>query len=148
MEAPLVGVVMGSKSDDGVMKHASMALTDLGIGYEVEITSAHRQKGEKMLAYAKRVESIGIRVVIAGAGGSAHLPGMMASLVNVPVLGVAIDERALSSLVFMPGGVPLATMGVGKTGAINAALMVALLLVGEVEGLAVRLEEYKKRRWG
>jgi len=129
----LVGIIMGSKSDQPTLQHAADILTELGILYEMRIVSAHRTP-ELMVEYAKTAESRGIQVIIAGAGGAAHLPGMTASLTVLPVLGVPVQSQALSgldsllSIVQMPGGVPVGTLAIGKAGAINAALLAAEIL--------------------
>ena len=135
MTKPIVGVVMGSISDWSVMEHASLTLDELGIAHETRIMSAHRMPKE-MAAYAESAAERGLRVVIAGAGGAAHLPGMLAAYTLVPVLGVPIPSTAfqgrdsLLSIVQMPAGVPVATFAVGKAGAINAALFAAAILAG------------------
>jgi len=130
---PRVGVIMGSDSDWDTMQHAAVALRELGIPHECEIISAHRTP-EKMVRYAKSAERRGIEVIIAGAGGAAHLPGMTASMTVLPVLGVPVQSKALSgldsllSIAQMPGGVPVGTLAIGKAGAINAALLAAKIL--------------------
>ena len=135
MTKPIVGVVMGSISDWSVMEHASKTLDELGIAHETQIVSAHRMPKE-MAAYAESAAQRGLRVVIAGAGGAAHLPGMLAAHTLVPVLGVPVPSTAfqgsdsLMSIVQMPAGVPVATFAVGKAGAINAALFAAAVLAG------------------
>jgi 5-(carboxyamino)imidazole ribonucleotide mutase len=129
-----VGVVMGSKSDwPGTMEHAAATLESLGIAHEVQVVSAHRTP-DLLFAYAEAAASRGLRAIIAGAGGAAHLPGMLAAKTHVPVLGVPVQSKALSgldsllSIVQMPGGVPVATFAIGKAGAINAALFAAAML--------------------
>ena len=140
----LVGVVMGSISDWSVMEHASNTLTELVIPHETKIVSAHRTP-DVLAAYATSARDRGLRIVIAGAGGAAHLPGMLAAQTTVPVLGVPVPSTALHgidallSIVQMPGGVPVATFAVGKPGAINAALFAAQILAGDDRNLHGRL---------
>ncbi len=128
-----VGIIMGSQSDWETMEHASDALDRLNIGYETRIVSAHRTP-ERLYEYARTARSRGLRVIIAGAGGAAHLPGMVASLTPLPVLGVPIESRALKgmdsllSIVQMPAGIPVATFAIGRAGAVNAALFAAAIL--------------------
>jgi 5-(carboxyamino)imidazole ribonucleotide mutase len=130
---PLVGVIMGSQSDWDTMQHASTTLRDLGIAHETRVVSAHRTP-DLLMTYAEHAEESGLKVIIAGAGGAAHLPGMCASKTHLPVLGVPIESHALKgldsllSIVQMPGGVPVATLAIGKAGAINAALLAASIL--------------------
>jgi 5-(carboxyamino)imidazole ribonucleotide mutase len=145
MEAPLVGLIMGSQSDWKTMHHASDRLTSLGIAHETRIVSAHRTP-KRLYDYAEDARGRGLRVIIAGAGGAAHLPGMIASLTPLPVLGVPIESRSLRgldsllSIVQMPGGIPVATFAIGKPGAVNAALFAAALLAGTDPALAKRLD--------
>lgn len=128
-----VGLIMGSTSDWETMQHAAEVLERLGIAYEKAVVSAHRTP-ERMFDYARTAESRGLKVIIAGAGGAAHLPGMTASLTALPVLGVPVESKALRgqdsllSIVQMPGGVPVATFAIGKAGAVNAALFAAAIL--------------------
>jgi 5-(carboxyamino)imidazole ribonucleotide mutase len=128
-----VGIIMGSQSDWETMQHAAGALDRLGIGYETRIVSAHRTP-ERLFDYARKARSRGLRVIIAGAGGAAHLPGMAAALTPLPVLGVPIESRALKgmdsllSIVQMPAGIPVATFAIGQAGAVNAALFAAAIL--------------------
>ena len=130
---PLVGVIMGSKSDLETMNHACAVLDELGISYEKKVVSAHRTP-EYMVEYASLAASNGLKVIIAGAGGAAHLPGMVASCTSLPVIGVPVQSKALSgldsllSIVQMPAGVPVATMAIGIAGATNAGLMAARIL--------------------
>lgn len=130
---PLVGIIMGSTSDWATMSHAAAQLDALGVPYEKRVVSAHRTP-KLMVAYAESAEKRGLKLIIAGAGGAAHLPGMTASLTTLPVLGVPVESKALKgldsllSIAQMPGGVPVATFAVGKAGAINAALFAASLL--------------------
>jgi 5-(carboxyamino)imidazole ribonucleotide mutase len=141
---PLVGVIMGSISDWSVMEHASLVLSELGIAHETKIVSAHRTPSV-MAEYAATAASRGLRAIIAGAGGAAHLPGMVAAQTLVPVLGVPVPATALQgvdalhSIVQMPAGVPVATFAIGKPGAINAALFAAALLAATDPELSARL---------
>jgi len=145
--APLVSVIMGSDSDSGTMKLAADTLKELSIPYEALIVSAHRTP-DRLELYAKRVAERGIRVVIAGAGGAAHLPGMVASHTHLPVIGVPIRSSALSgvdsmlSILQMPGGIPVATMAIGDAGAKNAALYAARILALADRELEVRLRDW------
>lgn len=148
--APLVGVIMGSKSDFETMRHAAETLAALEIAHEVKIVSAHRTP-DRMYSYARAAKGRGIRVIIAGAGGAAHLPGMTASLTPLPVLGVPVQSHALSgqdsllSIVQMPGGIPVGTLAIGRAGAINAGLLAAAILALSDEALAARLDEHRAR---
>ncbi|HYD85656.1 MAG TPA: 5-(carboxyamino)imidazole ribonucleotide mutase [Opitutus sp.] len=133
MSKPLVGIIMGSTSDWETMRHAAAQLTALGVPFEKRVVSAHRTP-KLMMTYAESAERRGLKVIIAGAGGAAHLPGMTASMTTLPVLGVPVESKTLKgldsllSIVQMPGGVPVATFAIGKAGAINAALFAASLL--------------------
>ena len=133
MSAPLVGIIMGSRSDWPVMEHAAQMLEKLGVPFEAKVVSAHRTP-ERLFRYAKSAEGRGIKIIIAGAGGAAHLPGMAASMTNLPVLGVPVAATALQgqdsllSIVQMPGGVPVGTLAIGKPGAINAGILAASIL--------------------
>jgi 5-(carboxyamino)imidazole ribonucleotide mutase len=133
MAKPLVGIIMGSTSDWETMQHAATQLEALGVPFEKKVVSAHRTP-RLMVAYAESAERRGLKLIIAGAGGAAHLPGMTASLTTLPVLGVPVESKALKgldsllSIAQMPGGVPVATFAIGKPGAINAALFAASLL--------------------
>ena len=144
-----VGICMGSQSDWACMKQAAEMLDLFEIGYEQKITSAHRTP-ERMAEYAKTAHSRGIKVIIAGAGGAAHLPGMLAAHTTLPVLGVPVETATLKgmdsllSIVQMPAGVPVGTFAVGKAGAVNAALMAANILSLEDPPLATRLSEWRK----
>lgn len=145
-----VGVIMGSNSDWKTMKHACEMLEELHIPYEKDVISAHRTP-HLMADYARQAKERGLTVIIAGAGGAAHLPGMVASQTELPVIGVPIQTSALGgmdsllSIVQMPGGIPTATMAIGKAGAINAALFAGKMLATTDENLAKRLEEYTEQ---
>lgn len=144
----VVGVIMGSSSDWETMKHACSTLEELGIDYEKQVVSAHRTP-DLMARYSHDAASRGLRIIIAGAGGAAHLPGMVSAMTSLPVIGVPIQSRALSgmdsllSIVQMPGGVPVATMAIGRSGAINAALFAARMLATTDDELAGRLERHR-----
>jgi 5-(carboxyamino)imidazole ribonucleotide mutase len=149
--APRVGVIMGSRSDWETMRHADETLTALGIAHECRVVSAHRTP-ERLFDYARTAKGRGIQVIIAGAGGAAHLPGMAASMTPLPVLGVPVESHALKgmdsllSIVQMPGGVPVGTLAIGKAGAINAALLAASILALADPALAERLEVWRARQ--
>lgn len=144
-----IGIIMGSQSDWETMKNAADTLESLGIPFETKIVSAHRTP-DRMYAYAKQAKANGIKVIIAAAGGSAHLPGMVAALTTLPVLGVPIESKALKgmdsllSIVQMPGGVPVGTLAIGRAGAINAALMAAQILALENEEYARAIEIWRE----
>jgi 5-(carboxyamino)imidazole ribonucleotide mutase len=144
-----VGIIMGSQSDWETMQHAAGTLDRLGIGYETRIVSAHRTP-DRLYDYARTARSRGLRLIIAGAGGAAHLPGMTAALTPLPVLGVPIESRALKgvdsllSIVQMPGGVPVATFAIGEAGAINAALFAAAILGLTDSGVAQALDDWRQ----
>ena len=146
--APQVAVIMGSQSDWPTLHHATQTLTKLGIAHEVRIVSAHRTP-QRLYDYARNARDRGIRVIIAGAGGAAHLPGMTAAMTPLPVLGVPIESKALSgmdsllSIVQMPGGVPVGTLAIGKAGAINAALMAAAILALGDPAVAAALDRWR-----
>lgn len=146
-----IAVVMGSISDWEQMKHSCGLLDELGVSYSKHILSAHRMPDE-MVAFAKTAKARGIKIIIAGAGGAAHLPGMMASQTTLPVIGVPMKSSSLSgldsllSIVQMPGGVPVATMAIGKSGAKNAGLMAARILAVENEELTVILEKFQQNQ--
>ncbi|SIQ29481.1 MULTISPECIES: 5-(carboxyamino)imidazole ribonucleotide mutase [Acidiphilium] len=148
MNPPLVGVIMGSRSDWPTLQAATAMLDDLAIPYEARVISAHRTP-ERMVAYAKSASARGLRIIIAGAGGAAHLPGMVASLTTLPVLGVPVESHALRgqdslySIVQMPGGIPVATFAIGKPGAINAGLFAASILALADPALAARLADWR-----
>jgi 5-(carboxyamino)imidazole ribonucleotide mutase len=145
---PDVGIIMGSQSDWPTMKEAALILDELGISYESRIVSAHRTP-DRLWSYGKDAAARGLKVIIAGAGGAAHLPGMMASKTRVPVIGVPVQTRALSgvdslySIVQMPKGYPVATMAIGAAGAANAGLMAAGILALMDAALAARLEAWR-----
>ncbi|WP_431304648.1 5-(carboxyamino)imidazole ribonucleotide mutase [Sediminicoccus sp. BL-A-41-H5] len=149
--APRVGVIMGSRSDWETMRHADETLTALGIAHECRVVSAHRTPG-RLFDYASTARGRGIQVIIAGAGGAAHLPGMAASMTPLPVLGVPVESHALKgmdsllSIVQMPGGVPVGTLAIGKAGAINAALLAASILALADPALAERLDAWRARQ--
>lgn len=148
MSVPLVGIIMGSMSDWTTMEHAAHTLDRLGVAYEKRVVSAHRTP-ELMVEYAKSAAARGLKVIIAGAGGAAHLPGMTASLTPLPVLGVPVESHSLKgmdsllSIVQMPGGVPVATFAIGKPGAINAALFAASILALNHPQVNVALEAFR-----
>ena len=153
MSEVVVGVIMGSQSDWETMQHAAHMLEELGIGHEVKIVSAHRTP-ERLFEYASTAVDRGIRVIIAGAGGAAHLPGMTAAKTRLPVLGVPVESKALHgidsllSIVQMPAGVPVATLAIGKAGAKNAALLAASILGLNDAGTAEALDAFRERQTG
>ncbi len=148
---PLVGVVMGSRSDWETLQSATGVLDELGLPYEVKIVSAHRTP-DWLFEYAEGASARGLRVLIAGAGGSAHLPGMLASKTLLPVLGVPVETRALGgldsllSIVQMPGGVPVGTLAIGRAGAINAALLAAAIIALDAPEVRKRLRDWRHRQ--
>ena len=150
-EAPLVGIIMGSRSDWETMRHAAETLKALEVPHERRVVSAHRTP-ERLYEYARSAAARGLRVIIAGAGGAAHLPGMTASLTRLPVLGVPVESNALSgldsllSIVQMPAGVPVGTLAVGKAGAVNAGLLAAAILAVQDEALADRLDAWRTKQ--
>jgi 5-(carboxyamino)imidazole ribonucleotide mutase len=145
-----VAIIMGSQSDWETMRHAAETLKDLGIACEERIVSAHRTP-DRLYAFAKGAKAAGFKVIIAGAGGAAHLPGMTASLTELPVFGVPVESKALSgvdslySIVQMPAGVPVGTLAIGKAGAINAALLAASVLALSDSALAAKLAAWRKK---
>lgn len=151
MSAPLVGIIMGSTSDWTTLEHAAKTLDGLGVSYEKRVVSAHRTP-ELMVEYAKSATARGLKVIIAGAGGAAHLPGMTASLTSLPVLGVPVESATLKgvdsllSIVQMPGGVPVATFAIGKPGAINAALFAAAILAHGDAAIKGALDTFRSRQ--
>lgn len=146
-----IGIIMGSQSDWPTMKPAADILDELGISHEVKIVSAHRTP-DRMYDYAKSARGRGLKAIIAGAGGAAHLPGMTAALTTVPVLGVPVQSKALSgqdsllSIVQMPAGIPVGTLAIGEAGAKNAALLAASILANEDAALADRLQAWRDAR--
>jgi len=150
-DKPLVGVIMGSTSDWETLKHADEMLTRLGVAHECEVVSAHRTP-DWMAEYAKTAESRGLRVIIAGAGGAAHLPGMVAAHTLLPVLGVPVESQALKgidsllSIVQMPGGIPVGTLAIGKAGATNAALLATAILAGSRPELREKLRAFRQEQ--
>lgn len=147
-EAPLVGIIMGSRSDWETMRHAAEMLDALAIAYETRIVSAHRTP-ERLYDYARGAAGRGLKAIVAGAGGAAHLPGMAASLTHLPVLGVPVKSKALSgldsllSIVQMPAGVPVGTLAIGAAGAANAGLLAAAILATSDPALAGRLQAWR-----
>jgi len=150
-ENPLVGIIMGSQSDWPTLKQAALVLSELGLAYETKIVSAHRTP-ERMFAYAKEARGRGLKVIIAGAGGAAHLPGMVAALTSLPVLGVPVLSKSLSgkdslySIVQMPAGIPVGTLAIGEPGATNAGLLAASILSLCDSKLAERLDAWRARQ--
>lgn len=149
--AKSVAIIMGSQSDWQTMKHAADTLDALGVPYDTRIVSAHRTP-ERLYTFAKGAKAAGFKVIIAGAGGAAHLPGMAASLTSLPVFGVPVETKALSgqdslySIVQMPPGVPVGTLAIGRAGAVNAALLAASVLALSDPALDSRLEDWRKRQ--
>ena len=150
-QKPIVGIIMGSESDWGVMKHSAQFLEDFGVPHETLVVSAHRTPDE-MFQYAEQAKDRGIQMIIAGAGGSAHLPGMVASKTIIPVLGVPVTTKAMNgldsllSIAQMPKGIPVATFAVGEAGASNAALFAVACLALDDEGLSRKLTAFRKRQ--
>jgi 5-(carboxyamino)imidazole ribonucleotide mutase len=148
-QVPLVGVVMGSKSDWETMRHASEVLTELGIPHESKVVSAHRTP-ERLFAYGQSAEGRGLEILIAGAGGAAHLPGMLASISLLPVLGVPVESKALHgvdsllSIVQMPRGVPVGTLAIGASGAANAAILAAAILARKHPAIRAALAHFRQ----
>lgn len=153
MTEPLVGIIMGSSSDWETMRHAAETLDQLGVPHETRVVSAHRTP-KRLYDYAHSAKQRGLRIIIAGAGGAAHLPGMTASMTPLPVLGVPIETQALKgmdsllSIVQMPAGVPVGTLAIGKSGAVNAALLAAAMLATSDGELAVRVEAWREKQTG
>jgi len=153
MAAGPVGIIMGSSSDWETMRHAADTLNALGIEHEKKVVSAHRTP-KRLYDYATSAKARGLKVIIAGAGGAAHLPGMTASMTSLPVLGVPVESQALKgmdsllSIVQMPAGVPVGTLAIGKAGAINAALLAAAMLATSDDALAARLEAWREHQTG
>jgi len=146
-----VGIIMGSQSDWPIMKHAADTLEALGVSFEAKIVSAHRTP-DRLYEYAKSAKDRGLKVIIAGAGGAAHLPGMAAAMTTVPVLGVPVESKSLKgmdsllSIVQMPGGVPVGTLAIGKPGAINAGLFAAQMLSVHDESIAAAIDDWRTKQ--
>ena len=153
MTQPLVGIIMGSSSDWETMRHAADTLEQLGVAHERRVVSAHRTP-KRLYDYAQSAKGRGLKVIIAGAGGAAHLPGMTASMTSLPVLGVPIESHALKgmdsllSIVQMPAGVPVGTLAIGKAGAINAALLAIAMLATNDGELSARLDAWREKQTG
>jgi 5-(carboxyamino)imidazole ribonucleotide mutase len=151
MAVPLVGVVMGSQSDWATLRHAASVLDEFGIVHERRIVSAHRTP-RRLVDYAASARSRGLKIIIAGAGGAAHLPGMVAALTSLPVLGVPVQSKALSgldsllSIVQMPAGIPVGTLAIGEAGATNAGLLAIAILAAEDKALAAALDAWRARQ--
>jgi len=149
--APMVGLIMGSQSDWDTMRAAADVLDELGVAHEVRIVSAHRTP-DRLIDYAKGAAARGLKVIVAGAGGAAHLPGMAAAMTHLPVLGVPVESKALSgmdsllSIVQMPGGIPVGTLAIGKAGATNAGLLAAAILATGDTALAERLIRWRQAK--
>ncbi|MDX2113277.1 MAG: 5-(carboxyamino)imidazole ribonucleotide mutase [Alphaproteobacteria bacterium] len=148
-QAPAVAIIMGSQSDWGTMKYAADMLDELKVDYDARVVSAHRTP-DRLVAFAKGAKDEGFKVIIAGAGGAAHLPGMTASMTSLPVLGVPVESKALKgmdsllSIAQMPGGIPVGTLAIGEAGAKNAGLLAAAILAISDEKLAARLETWRE----
>ncbi|RED17259.1 5-(carboxyamino)imidazole ribonucleotide mutase [Parasphingopyxis lamellibrachiae] len=148
-DTPLIGIIMGSRSDWETMRHASDILAELGIAHECKVVSAHRTP-DRLFSYAKSAVDRDLKTIIAGAGGAAHLPGMVASMTRVPVLGVPVESKALSgmdsllSIAQMPGGVPVGTLAIGIAGAKNAALLAAAIIANHDDAVAERLDAWRQ----
>ena len=146
-----VAIIMGSQSDWATMKYAADVLKELGVSHDTRIVSAHRTP-ERLYDFAKSAKASGFKVIIAGAGGAAHLPGMTAAMTSLPVFGVPVESKALSgedsllSIVQMPAGIPVGTLAIGKAGAVNAGLLAAAVLALQDEALATRLDAYRKKQ--
>ena len=151
MSEPLVSIIMGSQSDWETMQAATTVLTELGVPFETRVVSAHRTPA-RLVEFAEGAASRGLKVIIAGAGGAAHLPGMAAAMTRLPVLGVPVESKALKgmdsllSIVQMPGGIPVGTLAIGKPGAINAGLLAAAILATGDAALAQRLDDWRARQ--
>lgn len=151
MEQADIAIIMGSQSDWPTMRHAAETLEALGISFATRIVSAHRTP-ERLYDFAKGARAAGFRIIIAGAGGAAHLPGMTAALTPLPVFGVPVESKALSgqdsllSIVQMPAGIPVGTLAIGRSGAVNAALLAAAVLALSDDALAKRLDAYRARQ--
>jgi 5-(carboxyamino)imidazole ribonucleotide mutase len=153
MTDPVVGIIMGSTSDWETMRYAAETLDQLGLAYEKKVVSAHRTP-QRLYDYAHSAKDRGLKVVIAGAGGAAHLPGMTASMTSLPVLGVPVESQALKgmdsllSIVQMPAGIPVGTLAIGRAGAVNAALLAAAMLATNDDSLAGRLDAWREKQTG
>ncbi|RIX26865.1 5-(carboxyamino)imidazole ribonucleotide mutase [Sphingomonas edaphi] len=151
MAEPLVGIIMGSTSDWETMRHAAETLEALGIAHESKVVSAHRTP-QRLYDYAHGAKGRGLKTIIAGAGGAAHLPGMAASMTELPVLGVPVESKALKgmdsllSIVQMPAGIPVGTLAIGRAGAVNAALLAAAMLATTDEALSGRLADWRSKQ--
>ena len=150
---PLVGIIMGSRSDWETMRHSAEILDKLGVAYETRVVSAHRTP-KRLYDYAHSAQERGLKVIIAGAGGAAHLPGMAASMTALPVLGVPVETKSLKgmdsllSIVQMPAGIPVGTLAIGKAGAVNAGLLAAAILATSDAELAARLDRFRDEQTG
>jgi 5-(carboxyamino)imidazole ribonucleotide mutase len=150
-KTPLIGIIMGSRSDWETMREASSVLATLGVAHECKVVSAHRTP-DRLYAYAKGAAERGLKCIIAGAGGAAHLPGMAAAMTRLPVLGVPVQSKALDgmdsllSIVQMPAGIPVGTLAIGKAGATNAGLLAAAMLANDDAALAARLEQWREEQ--
>jgi 5-(carboxyamino)imidazole ribonucleotide mutase len=148
-DTPLIGIIMGSRSDWETMRHSAEILTELGIAHECKIVSAHRTP-DRLYSYAKNAADRGLKTIIAGAGGAAHLPGMAASMTRLPVLGVPVESKALNgmdsllSIAQMPAGIPVGTLAIGVAGAKNAALLAAAIVATSDDALAERLDAWRQ----
>ena len=148
---PLVGIIMGSKSDWSTLEHCVQTLESLGVPHEVQVVSAHRTP-DKLYSYAEQAEERGIQVIIAGAGGAAHLPGMVAAKTSLPVLGVPVKSSTLNgidsllSIVQMPAGIPVGTLAIGKAGATNAALLAASILGNQYAEIKAAIEDWRQQQ--
>jgi 5-(carboxyamino)imidazole ribonucleotide mutase len=151
MDGALVGIIMGSASDWETMRHAAETLDTLGVAHETKVVSAHRTP-QRLYDYAQTAKDRGLKVIIAGAGGAAHLPGMAASMTSLPVLGVPVESKALKgmdsllSIVQMPAGVPVGTLAIGQAGAVNAGLLAASILATSDDALGQRIEEFRAKQ--
>ena len=151
MARPPIAIIMGSQSDWATMRHAAETLDALGVPYDTRIVSAHRTP-DRLVGFAKGARAEGFQVIIAGAGGAAHLPGMTAAMTPLPVFGVPVESKALSgqdsllSIVQMPAGIPVGTLAIGRAGAVNAALLAAAVLALHDPALSLRLDEWRKRQ--
>jgi 5-(carboxyamino)imidazole ribonucleotide mutase len=151
MAGPTVGIIMGSTSDWETMRHAAATLDELRVPHETQVVSAHRTP-KRLVSYAEKARGRGLKVIIAGAGGAAHLPGMVASMTPLPVFGVPIESKALKgmdsllSIVQMPAGIPVGTLAIGRAGAVNAALLAAAVLATSDGALAERLDAWRAKQ--